>query len=81
MEHLLPALHARKLLAALKGGTIIAQKTLAQLVTREGLPCHLDPFGTGRRVFLESEIRTWWTQKLQVSARPIRGAGRSRVPR
>ncbi len=80
MEPILPAIRARKLLASLQGGTIIAAKTLSRLVAREGLPFHLDPFGTGRRVFLESEIHAWWTKKLVVPGRPIPGPGRPRKP-
>ncbi len=83
MEPLLHALPVRKLLGALKcaGGKIIAQKTLATLVSREGLPCHLDPFGSGRRVYLESEIRAWWEGKLVARQRPIPPSGRPRKVR
>jgi len=61
----------KKFLASLQGRKIISQRTLSLLVTREGLPCHLDPFGTGKRVFLESEVLAWWQQKLQVSPHPL----------
>lgn len=79
MEPLLFALHARKFLATLKGGIIIGNKTLAKLMAKEGLPWHPDPFGTGRRVFLESEIRAWWLSKLSVTPRPMAGPGRPRL--
>jgi len=83
LEPLIAALKARKLLAGLKreGGSEIGKKTLSHLVTHEGLPAHPDPFGTGRRVYLESEIRTWWTQKLKITVRPIASPGRPRKER
>jgi hypothetical protein len=82
-EPLLYSLPARRLLGALKkeGGKIIAPSTLAHLITKEALPSHVDPFGSGRRVFLESELRGWWARKLMVSTRPIPCAGRPRKVR
>ena len=55
----------KKFLASLQGRKIISQRTLSVLVAREGLPYHMDPFGTGKLVFLESEVVAWWQQKLQ----------------
>lgn len=77
-EPILYALHARRLLASLKGKKIISRKTLALLVNKEGLRSIPDPYGSGRRVFLESDIRAWWAKKLEVSARPMPGPGRPR---
>ena len=70
---------ARKFLASLKGGTIIGTKTLGKLTLHEGLPWHFDPFGSGRRVYLESEIRDWWTSKLSTTPRVMPGPGRPRL--
>ena len=67
----------KQFLASLQGRKIISQKTLSVLVTREGLPCHLDPFGTGKRVFLESEVMAWWQQKLQDCPHLLDSAGHS----
>jgi hypothetical protein len=79
MEPMLFALHARKLLASFKGGKIIGSKALAKLIQREGLPWHSDPFGSGRKVFIASELRAWWNERMSTTPRPMRGPGRPRL--
>jgi hypothetical protein len=76
---MLYALHARKLLASFKGGKIIGSKALALLIQRQGLPWHPDPFGSGRKVFFDSELRAWWNEMMCTTPRPIRGPGRPRL--
>jgi hypothetical protein len=72
---------ARVFLAQLKGVKKIDHATLGRLVLQEGLPAHLDPFGTGNWCFLESEILAWFHARLAGPVKPLRGPGRPRLKR
>lgn len=74
-EPLLSANKARVVLAALKGTKKLDAETLARLVKKEGLYKHEDPFGSGRWVFLESELVRWFHERLEATkSAPARGS-------
>ena len=50
--------------------------TLNRLVVEEGLPHHMDPFGSGRWVFVESEVTAWFQARMAGNVKPMRGPGR-----
>jgi hypothetical protein len=78
MEPFLSAQKVRILLASFKGGRKIDYNTLINLVKKEGLPKHSDPFGSGRWCFLRSEIEGWYQARLQGGKTPLRSPGRPR---
>jgi len=79
VEAVMSANRARVFLAGLKGIKKVDMGTLNRLVLKEGLPKHLDPFGTGRWCFLASEIVAWFDAKLAAGqSRPVPGPGRPR---
>lgn len=76
-EPILSSNKTRVVVAKRKGVKKVDQATLNRLVKKEGFPYHLDPFGTGRWVFLESEIDAWFAARL-AAGQPLPGPGRPR---
>ena len=76
-EPLLSSNQTRVLLGRYKGCLKIDHPTLIRLVRHEGLPKHLDPFGSGKWCFLASEIAAWFKARMSAPApKPLPGPGR-----
>ena len=81
-DPLLSCNRARVFLAGLKGCLKLDHETLIRLVKCEGLPYHMDPFGSGHWCFLASELLAWFADRMAGSQpKPIRGPGRPRKDR
>jgi hypothetical protein len=78
MEPVMSANRARVYLAGLKGVKKISHYHLLRLVKFCGLTDHEDPYGSGNRCFLQSEIDAWYKERLARGERPSRGPGRPR---
>ena len=75
-EPLLSGNQIRVYLASLREQKKTSHGALVHLVQKLGLPKHDDPFGTGRWVFLRSEVDAWLADKLKGDPKPMRGPGR-----
>jgi hypothetical protein len=76
MEPCISFTSARRLVASFKGHKIVRVETLNELIQSQDLPWHPDPYGSDAKVFLPSELRSWWQERLQAGRRPMRGPGR-----
>jgi len=76
MGPLLSINKARCVLGQLKGCRKISYEAIVNLVKKEGLPKHDNPFTPGTWCFVESELVAWFEARMTGAGKPMRGPGR-----